>query len=180
MEPTIIKFDIQKIAKQNIIWTVFLSLTFILLNSFLQPQSLEITTLAVLKGFTLFCVLYVVLIVSHETFHLIGFWLFGKVPFNSMDYGINLKLGVAYATTSLGIPNTAMKKALLLPFWLTGVIPTLIGFWLNNSIIIIAGAFLLAGAVGDFAMYKELRRFPKDALVKDDPKEPKLYVYTHK
>ena len=96
-----------------------------------------------------------------------------------MDYGINLKLGVAYATTSLGIPNAAMKKALLLPFWLTGVISTIIGFWLNNNIII-AGTFLLAGAIGDFAMYKELQRFPKYALVKDDPKEPKLYVYTHK
>jgi len=35
----------------------------------------------------------------------------------------------------------------------------------------------MAGAVGDFAMYKELRKYPNNALVKDDPKLPKLYVY---
>jgi len=27
-------------------------------------------------------------------------------------------------------------------------------------------------------MYKELRKYPKDALIKDDPQLPKLYVYT--
>ncbi len=70
-----------------------------------------------------------------------------------------------------------MKKALLLPFWTTGVIPTLIGFYFNSSMFVLLGAILIAGAVGDFYMYKELRNFPKDALIKDDPKLPRLYVY---
>ena len=63
-----------------------------------------------------------------NVFHLIGFWLFGKVPWRSMDYGLNLKLGIAYATTNMPLPNKAMKRALLLPFWTTGVLPMLLGY----------------------------------------------------
>ena len=77
-----------------------------------------------------------------------------------IDYGLNLKLGVAYATTTKPLKNHAMKKALLLPFWTTGVIPTLLGFTLDNYLLLSLGAFLIAGAVGDFYMYKELRKFP--------------------
>ena len=49
-----------------------------------------------------------------------------------MDYGVNLKLGVAYATTTIPLKNNAMKKALLLPFWMTGVIPTVDGLFCIN------------------------------------------------
>lgn len=103
--------------------------------------------------------------------------MFGKVPIRSLSYGIDLEKGIAYATTTERLSNAAMKKALLLPFWTTGVIPVLLGFWLNNYTIILVGAFLIAGAVGDFAMYKELHKFPNDAQIEDDPKETKLYVY---
>ena len=65
----------------------------------------------------------------------------------------------------------------LLPFWTTGVVPTIIGFVVDSNLIVLLGAFLIAGAVGDFYMYKELRKYPKDCLVKDDSKLPKLYVY---
>ena len=34
--------------------------------------------------------------------------------------GVNLKMGIAYATTDIPLTNRAMKKALLLPFWMTG------------------------------------------------------------
>ncbi|MEG0260218.1 MAG: DUF3267 domain-containing protein [Lysinibacillus sp.] len=118
------------------------------------------------------------LIALHEVFHLIGFMIFGGAKYKELDYGLNLKLGVAYATTTKPICNAAMKKALLLPFWTTGVVPTLIGFTIDNYTIVLLGAMLIAGAIGDFYMYKELRKFPNDAFVKDDPKLPKLYVYT--
>ncbi len=94
-----------------------------------------------------------------------------------LDYGVNLKLGVAYATTSRPLKNSAMKKALMLPFWTTGVLPSIIGFALDSYLLVILGAFLIAGAVGDFYMYKELRKYPNDSLIKDDPQLPKLYVY---
>lgn len=173
-EPKIIELDMKAITKMNLWLTFLLCVLFFVGNSYLHQQSsFSFTFLDIF----LFIVYYFALIVLHEIFHLIGFMIFGKVQFKQLDYGVNLKLGIAYATTSVPLKNNEMKKALLLPFWTTGVIPTLIGFYFNSSMFVLLGAILIAGAVGDFYMYKELRKFPKDALIKDDPKLPRLYVY---
>jgi len=44
--------------------------------------------------------------------------------------------------------------------------------------LVLAGAWLIAGAVGDFAMYAGLLKYPKNCLVKDDEKFPRLHLYT--
>ncbi|WP_192797412.1 DUF3267 domain-containing protein [Psychrobacillus glaciei] len=170
---SIIEIDLKKVAWSSLLMTVLLSILGLLFYAWLY-DGFAITFSFV--DFLLFFIGYVLLIVLHEAFHLIGFWLFGKVPWNSMDYGLNLKLGIAYATTNLPLPNKAMKKALLLPFWMTGVIPMLLGYFIELPSLILLGAWLIAGAAGDFAMYKELRKYPADVLIKDDPVMPKLYV----
>ncbi|MCM3387571.1 DUF3267 domain-containing protein [Ureibacillus chungkukjangi] len=174
VKPNIIKLDMKKIAKMNIWFTFGLSVLFLIANSLIHQQfSVSIS----LWNILLFIVCYIALIGLHEIFHLFGFMLFGKVKFNQLDYGVNLKLGIAYATTTQPLTNTAMKKALLLPFWTTGVIPSILGFLFQSNLLVLLGAFLIAGAVGDFYMYKELRKFPNTSLVKDDPELPQLYVY---
>ncbi|WP_391118724.1 DUF3267 domain-containing protein [Psychrobacillus sp. L3] len=170
---SIIEIDLKKIAWSSLFMTVFLSIIGLIFYSWLH-DGFAITFSFV--DFLLFFIGYVSLIVLHEFFHLIGFWLFGKVPWRSMDYGLNLKLGIAYATTNISLPNKAMKKALLLPFWTTGVLPMLLGYFIELPSLILLGAWLIAGAAGDFAMYKELRKYPADVLIKDDPVMPKLYV----
>ena len=176
-QPIVIELNMKKIAFANLWLTIILLIIFVALNSFIHQRfsvSFSIWDLFI------FIVGYVVLIVIHEVFHLIGFMLFGKVEFQQLDYGLNLKLGVAYATTMKPLENRAMKKALMLPFWTTGVVPSIVGFTLDNFILVSLGSLLIAGAIGDFYMYKELRKFPNDAYVKDDPELPKLYVYTKK
>lgn len=170
---SIIEIDIKKVAWQSLWMTILFSIFGLVLYRIIF-NGLEITI--TLLGTFLAFVGFVLLIVLHEAFHLIGFWLFGKVPWDKMDYGVNLKLGVAYATTSLPIPNRSMKKALLLPFWMTGVLPMFIGFLIEFPMLVLLGAWLIAGAAGDFAMYKELRKVSNDSLIKDDPKLPILYV----
>lgn len=176
-EPVVIELDIKKLMTQNIVLTVGLAIFFIAIQ-YIYFKDFDFSFSKIVIGILLFFVLYMLLIVLHEAFHLIGFLIFGGVPFKSLKYGINLELGVAYATTDQALPNHAMKKALLLPFWTTGVLPTLVGFYLNSTVLVIVGACLIGGAIGDFAMYKELRNYPKDALIKDDPNLPKLYVYS--
>ena len=173
-EPIVIELNMQKIARANIIWTIALIIFCVLLNSIIHQR---FTANFSWLDFIYLFVAYFVLIILHEAFHLIGFMIFGRASYKDLDYGVNLKLGVAYATTKKPLTNAAMKKTLLLPFWLTGVVPTLIGLALDNFLIVIIGALLMAGAVGDFYMYKELRKFPNDVIVKDDPRQPKLYVY---
>ena len=173
-QPIIIELNMKKITRTNIILTIVLVIIVMVLNATIHQRLSADFNFS--DFFNLFMV-YIVLIVMHEAFHLIGFMLFGRVPYKDLDYGVNIKLGVAYATTKKPLTNAAMKKALLLPFWMTGVLPTIIGLSLDNFLICFVGALLMAGAVGDFYMYKELKKYPNNATVKDDPKEPKLYVY---
>lgn len=174
----VIEIDLQKVAWQNLFWTIFLMIVFFLINAFIhQDYTFHISLYVLLLHTLFFIILYIVLIILHEVCHLLGFLLFGKVPLRSLKYGVNLKMGVAYATTTELLPNKAMKKALLLPFWLTGTIPTIVGILLDRPIWFFLGAWLIAGAIGDFMMYFSLRNYPNNYLVKDDPHLPRLYVY---
>ncbi|MBD8033649.1 DUF3267 domain-containing protein [Solibacillus merdavium] len=173
-QPVVIELNMKKIARDNMILTVVLVVLLVGLNAIIHQR---FTGEFTLLDFFYFFAAYILLIILHEAFHLIGFMLFGGVPYKELDYGINLQLGVAYATTKKPLTNAAMKKALLLPFWTTGIVPTVIGLMLDNFLIVIIGALLIAGAMGDFYMYKELRKYPNEATVRDDSKEPKLYVY---
>lgn len=171
-QPVIIELNMKKIARLNFWLTIGFIVFFTIIYKLIYGQT-NFSLLAMLA----MAVLYIIFIVLHEVFHLIGFMIFGGAKFKELDYGINLKLGIAYATTIKPMTNSAMKKALLLPFWTTGILPTVAGLYIGSFTLVITGALLIAGAVGDFAMYKELRPFPNNALVKDDPELPKLYVY---
>lgn len=178
MKPKTIALNIDKMIRQNIMWSIILVLALPLLNYIIQPRMYwDFSFWSIVSTIGWFFVAYTVLIVLHEACHLIGFVVYGNAPWSSLSYGLDLEKGIAFATTSKLLPNRAMKKALLLPFWLTGVVPTVYGFYVDNYLWIVVGALLIAGAVGDFAMYKALRKFPKDALVKDDPEHPTLYIY---
>ncbi|MGE8037872.1 DUF3267 domain-containing protein [Lysinibacillus sp. NPDC093692] len=175
-EPIVIELDIKKLMMDNIVVTSGLAILFVAIQ-YICFKNFDFSFWHMILGSILFIILYIIFIVLHEAFHLIGFMLFGGAPFKSLKYGLNLELGIAYATTEQPLPNHAMKKALLLPFWTTGVLPTIAGFYFNSTVLVLVGAFLIAGAVGDFSMYKELRKYPKNALIQDDPHLPKLYVY---
>ncbi|WP_282019606.1 DUF3267 domain-containing protein [Planomicrobium okeanokoites] len=130
-----------------------------------------------LRGILYFIIGYMVLIILHELFHLIGFVIFGRVPLSSLTYGLELSKGYAYATTSSPLQNKKMRQVLLLPFWTTAVIPTIIGFWIQDQVLVLLGAMLAAGAAGDFFMYRELRKEKDEAWILDDPSQPRLHVY---
>ncbi|WP_060204567.1 DUF3267 domain-containing protein [Sporosarcina koreensis] len=170
----IIEIDLPKVAK-NGLWITIVTLIGLLVVDGLINQGLSFTFS--IWNVLLFVGGYVVLIVLHELFHLLGFRVFGKVPWKKMIVGMNLKLGIAYATTDVPMTNRAIRKALLLPFWTTGVVPAIIGLMNGNGIWLGLAAFLIGGAAGDFAMYKELKKLPDDWLVKDDPELPKLYLF---
>ncbi|AXI00662.1 DUF3267 domain-containing protein [Sporosarcina sp. PTS2304] len=172
--PIIVELDLQKVAKQSI-WLTFIPLILLLLIRFFLNGGLFLTFS--LWYFLYFFVGYIILIVFHEFFHLLGFRMFCGVPWKNMDYGVNLKMGIAYATADQLMDNKGIRQALLLPFWMTGILPAIIALYLNDGVLLVLAAALIGGAAGDFAMYKELKKFPDDAMVKDDPELPKLYIY---
>lgn len=170
----IITFDMKKMQLYMLLLTfgaLFAGFFFAVI--FHSEGSMTITLLK----FLAFIGLYIIGIILHEFFHLLGFIIWGKCRWSDLVYGINRELGVAYAGTKKTLRNHAMKKALLLPFWLTGLLPYLIGIYLNNGTLISVSALLIGGAVGDFAMYNQLRKINKDAYIIDDIEKPQLYVY---
>lgn len=173
-QPVIIELNLQKIAKQSL-WLTFLPLIALLIIRGLLQGELSLSFS--LWYFVYALVGYILLIVIHEFFHLLGFRIFCNVPWKNMAYGVNLKMGVAYATADQLMDNKGIRKALLLPFWMTGVLPAIMALYFNDGVLLLLSAMLIGGAAGDFAMYKELKKFPDDAMVKDDPELPKLYVY---
>ncbi|MBO0587550.1 DUF3267 domain-containing protein [Sporosarcina sp. E16_8] len=170
----IIEINLPKVAKNSLALTVISFLLLWILKIFIERNfSLSLNLWTVV----FFIVGYILLIILHELFHLLGFRVFGGVPWRKMIVGVNLKMGIAYATTDQLMTNRAIRKALLLPFWMTGILPALIGLYIGSGLLVSLAALLIGGAAGDFAMYKELKELPDDWIVKDDPELPKLYVY---
>lgn len=171
----IITIDLSVVAKQGLYLTV-LPLIPLLILHFILAGGFYFTISFLIVG--LFIGGYILLVILHEFFHLLGFRIFANVPWKRMKVGVNLKLGIAYATTDKFMTNRAIRKALLLPFWLTGILPAIIALYIGSGVLIILSALLIGGAVGDFAMYKELKKLPDDWLIKDDPELPRLYAYS--
>lgn len=171
----VIELDLETLALKLLWANVLLLILFATAYHFFgQPLSFRFSW----SGISLFIAGYTLLVILHEISHLIGFILFGHVSFSSLKYGVNFKMGIAYATTSTPLKNKKMRKALLLPFWTTAVLPTAIGFWTSSQVLVLLGAMLTAGAIGDFIMYRELLKENKESWILDDPALPRLHVYT--
>ncbi|SIT87071.1 DUF3267 domain-containing protein [Edaphobacillus lindanitolerans] len=180
----VIELDLPKVAKESL-WLTLLSAVILflanaLLHGVFRQGGFEVTfsLKGIIVGTLLFIAGYAVLIVVHEAFHLLGFRLFGGVPFKEMAFGLNLQAGIAYATTKIPLHNRGMRKALLLPLWMTGILPAAIGLWTDSYLVLFLSAWLIGGAAGDLAMDRELKTLPGDWLIRDDPEEPKLYVFS--
>ncbi|ENB9404490.1 MULTISPECIES: DUF3267 domain-containing protein [Bacillus cereus group] len=125
----------------------------------------------------LFIIAMLVLICIHEAIHLIGFRYIGGVPWSELKWGVNWKLGVAYAHSKQAITVKQMKKVLMLPFLPTGILPIVLGLAMNLEPLSFLGILLTAGCMGDIALYQKVSKFPDDALVKDHPSKPQFTVY---
>lgn len=173
-----IELDIPTVTKQGLYLSAvaFIALftTNLLIHKLLEV-SFSIST--ILWNALLFFIGYLLLIVLHEFFHLLGFRVFSKVPWRKMKVGVNLKLGIAYATTPVFMTNREIRKSLLLPFWMTGVLPALLGLYLDNNLVIALAALLIGGASGDFSMYRQLKKLPDHWLIQDHPTAPKLNIF---
>lgn len=80
-EPNVIELDIKKLMMDSVVITSGLSILFIAIQ-YIILKDFQFSLWSMLSGFVLFVILYIVLIVLHEAFHLIGFMIFGVCPTN--------------------------------------------------------------------------------------------------
>lgn len=125
----------------------------------------------------LFIIAMIVLVCIHEAIHFIGFRYIGGVPWSELKWGVNWKLGVAYAHSKQAVTVKQMKKVLMLPFLPTGILPIVLGLAMNLEPLSFLGILLTAGCIGDIALYQKVSKFPDDAQVIDHPSKPQFTVY---
>lgn len=128
-------------------------------------------------GLLLFLAGMIIIVVIHEAIHLIGFRYIGGVPRKELAWGVNWKMGVAYAHAKKPITVEKMKKVLMLPFVPTGLLPLILGVSMDLLPLSFLGVILTAGCFGDVALYRKVMKFPDGALVLDHPTKPQFTVY---
>lgn len=171
---TVINLSMEKVNKQVMIYTLLLSVVTYIVHLLLYE---EVTFTITFLGFFLFLVSMVLLTVLHEAIHLFGFRFIGGVPWKDLAWGVNWKLGVAYAHSKNTVTVSQFKKVLMLPFLPTGLLPLCLGIFLNFTQLTLIGVILTVGCIGDVIMYRELRAFPDDATVLDHSTKPQFTVF---
>ncbi|QUG86155.1 DUF3267 domain-containing protein [Bacillus nitratireducens] len=171
---TTVSISMFKLNVYGVIFTIVLMGIVVFLHiTFFEKGEVGIA----LSGMLLLIFAMVALICIHEALHLIGFRYIGGVPWSELKWGVNWKLGVAYAHSQKAITVKQMKKVLMLPFLPTGILPIAIGVAMNFPELSFLGILLTAGCIGDLVLYQKVSKFPDDALVMDHPSKPQFTVY---
>ena len=116
-------------------------------------------------------------IVAHELLHAAGALLFGKASTKDIQFGAQLKQGLFYCHCKKPITIAAYRGMLVLPILITGIIPFVVCLFYGGLILTAAFAMLIAGGVGDVAMFVgTLKEKDSKRLVLDHPKTTAYYV----
>ena len=159
--------DPKKMNQQATIYTIAIGLISIALYYSIWGFTWNLSVTAFLK----FYVFGFIGILIHELIHAIGFIVIGKVKLSDIKFGFILKNMTPYAHCKIPLSMRAYKISILLPVLITGFLPLSIGLATNNLLTVVVSAFLIAGGIGDWIIYRKLRPFSKHAVVSDHPTE---------
>ncbi|WP_366248054.1 DUF3267 domain-containing protein [Terribacillus aidingensis] len=174
MQKREVLFDMGKLQKQ----AMYLTIGLMFAASFIYLAIYGLEFRISLFGLLLFFLLVVLGIILHELLHGFGFIVFGKAKLRQIKYGISWKDGAAYAHCMIPIKVSAYRVALLLPVILTGLIPLVISFIIGNGVLLTVSVILTAGGIGDWLIFRSLRKYKASQFVKDHPTKVGYFIYT--
>ncbi|PAF23168.1 hypothetical protein CHH49_01005 [Terribacillus saccharophilus] len=173
MQKREVLFDMRKLQKQATYLTFGLMLTasfiYFIIHGFefyISLPMIAVTFLLMLIG-----------IVLHELLHGIGFIVFGRVRYSQVKYGFSWKDGAAYAHCMEPIKVSAYRVSLLLPVIVTGLLPLLISYIVGNGVLLAVSVILTAGGIGDWLIFRSLRKYKASQFVKDHPTKVGYFIY---
>lgn len=118
----------------------------------------------------------IVLIVLHEIIHAVTWMIAGGVSRRDISFGFAWKALSPYAHVAVPIPARAYRIGTAMPGLLTGVVPAVAALVCASGPLMLVGAMLIAGAVGDAIVLWVIRAVPGDALVLDHPSAAGCFV----
>lgn len=173
MKRSEVLLDPMDLNKMAIVYMAVIGLLALMIYSFIWGIQLEWQ----FSFFIKLCVLYIVGIVLHESFHAVGFFLFGKAAWDDVEFGLLPKHFVPYVHCKIPLAIRAYRIALLLPIAVTGILPLVIGMMIGKGILVFAAVLLMAGGIGDWLIFQRLRSFCADAQVEDHASAIGCIVY---
>ncbi len=174
-EKVIIKPDFERIKGIVFISTILLIIFANLIYAFiLKEGSFSINFTMILLFFALFLLGTFI----HEFIHFIGFLSLteAKLP----DIKVGFKYFSPYVYCKKIVRLTGFRIAIILPVILTGIIPILIGFYIESLMLINVGCLLTAGGMGDIIGFLYMVKIPGCAFVHDYEDELGSEVYLPK
>lgn len=139
----------------------------IILNGFPWPESWGLF----FARLFVFVLVYMISVVVHELLHIVGMFVFGRVPWRSIRVGHRISEGVVYVHTSEPMSARAYRGVLLLPGIVTGLLPAVYGIATGFGWITFYGWVMMTSAIGDIAVYMLMRDLPPNVQVQDHPSE---------
>lgn len=137
-------------------------------NIDLQPDNVEMWILVVSP---------VLLVVVHEALHALAAVLWGKAPFSSIRFGLNLKWLVAYCHCASPMKIGVFRIYSLLPLAVTTVVTGLVLWWDPTVWTLLFFSLAFSACAGDVLTYFKVREFPGDLWVKEHPSGIGCYVW---
>jgi len=132
-------------------------------------QNAILAALAVLVGLLL-----------HEALHVVGWALFGKLPFKDFEFGFIAKALMPYAHVRNPMRVKAYRWGTALPGLLLGVLPLLIGYIGGDGRWFVFGLAFMLAALGDALILWLLRKEKPSAWVEDHPSDPGCVILEEK
>ena len=117
----------------------------------------------------LFMAVYILLAVLHEGIHAITCMTHKSVGVKDIKFGIIMEYLAPYFHCKVPINVKKYREVLLMPTIILGFLPSLLGFLLGSTLLTSYGFLMTLGGIGDFMVYKALRKYNKDDLIMDNP-----------
>lgn len=120
---------------------------------------------------------FIVLIVGHELVHAIGWKFTSGLPWGRFSFGVLWRVLAPYCHAKDPMALTPYRIGAVLPLFVTGILPWLVGLIQADATLTIVGALLISGAIGDIYVLWVLRDLSTRALVQDHPSRAGCIAY---
>lgn len=120
---------------------------------------------------------FIVLIVAHELVHAIGWKFTSGLPWHRFSFGVLWRVLAPYCHAKDPMALTPYRIGAVLPLFMTGILPWLVGLFQADATLTIVGSLLISGAIGDIYVLWVLRDLPTSALVQDHPSRAGCIAY---
>lgn len=123
------------------------------------------------KGMLYLIMGFVVLIIVHELLHGLTWSIFTPNGIKDIAFGFVWKYLTPYASCRVPLYKSQYLLGVLMPFFVLGLIPTVVGFAMGNFFVFLVGIIFILAAGGDIIMTYLILSYKKSKQY--------LFVYDH-